>query len=163
MTELAPPPRSYGFRRFGAFVHEGFFLVALVFIAQFLVTRLAGGELKGAWRWISQAFMFIVVGGYFIGQWTGGRRTLAQKTWALALRTATGAPLALRDASLRYAAIWVGPALALGAYTAIGKPGLLFGLVNFVWVFFDRDRQTLHDRIADTRLTLQTENVASKS
>jgi uncharacterized RDD family membrane protein YckC len=152
----APPAR--GFRRFGAFIHECFFLVALVFIAYFLVTRLAGGEFKGLWRNVAQIFVFFVVGGYFIWQWTGGRRTLAQKTWSLALRTQAGAPLQFRDAAARYLAAWIGPVIALGAYTAVGKAGLLFLLVNFVWIFVDRERHTLHDRIAGTRLTLQVEN-----
>jgi uncharacterized RDD family membrane protein YckC len=162
-TEPSPPaptvaPPARGFRRFGAFIHEGFFLVALVFIAYFLVTRLAGGEFKGLWRNVAQIFVFFVVGGYFIWQWTGGRRTLAQKTWSLALRTQAGAPLQFRDAAIRYLAAWIGPVLALGVYTAVGKAGLLFLLVNFVWIFVDRERHTLHDRIAGTRLTLQVEN-----
>ena len=160
MTPTSPDalPLAKGFRRFGAFIHEGFFLVALVFIAQFLVTRLAGGEYKGLWRNISQGFLFVVIGGYFAWQWTGGRRTLAQKTWSLALRTRSGAALSLPHALKRYLAIWIGPALALGAYTAIGKPGLIFLLVNFAWSFFDTDSQTLHDRLAETRLTVQVEN-----
>ncbi len=164
--ETNPVPASSalpakGFRRFGAFIHEGFFLVALVFIAYLLVTRLAGGEFKGFWRNIAQVFVFLVMGGYFIWQWTGGRRTLAQKTWSLALRTESGAALSLRHALTRYLAAWIGPALALGAYTAIGKAGLLFLLTNFVWSFFDREGHTLHDRLAGTMLTLQIENKAA--
>ncbi len=151
-------PNAHGFRRFGAFVHEGFFLVALVFIAQFLITRLAGGEYKGLWRNISQVFLFVVIGGYFIWQWTGGRRTLAQKTWSLALRTQEGAALTLPPALKRYLAIWIGPALALGAYSAVGKLGLILLPINFAWSFFDADGQTLHDRLACTRLTMQVEN-----
>ena len=160
LTPTAPAalPLAKGFRRFGAFIHEGFFLVALVFIAQFLVTRLAGGEYKGMWRNISQAFLFVVIGGYFIWQWTGGRRTLAQKTWSLALRTQAGTALSVPDALKRYVSTWIGPALALGAYTAVGKLGLILLPINFAWSFFDTDGQTLHDRLAGTRLTLQIEN-----
>jgi uncharacterized RDD family membrane protein YckC len=149
----SPLPAARGFRRFGAFIHEGFFLVALIFIAQLLVTRLAGGELKGAWRWISQGFLFVVLGVYFVWQWTGGRRTLALKTWGLRLvRARDGAPLAFTDALTRYLAIWIGPALALGAYTAVGRVGLVFAFVGFAWAFVNRDRQTLHDQLAGTRL-----------
>jgi uncharacterized RDD family membrane protein YckC len=133
-------------------VHEGFFLVALIFIAQFLVTRLAGGELKGIWRAVSQAFLLLAMGVYFVWQWTGGRRTLALKTWGLRLLTPRGTPLTLRPALTRYAAIWIGPALALGAFMIVGIPGLLLLLTNFAWALFDRDKQTLHDRVAGTRL-----------
>jgi uncharacterized RDD family membrane protein YckC len=134
-------------------VHEGFFLVAVVFIAQFLVTRLAGGELNGIWRAVSQAFLLLVLGVYFVWQWTGGRRTLALKTWGLTLsRASDAATLGLRDALIRYAAIWIGPALALAAFISFGKPGLLLLLTNFLWVVLDRDKQTLHDRLAGTRL-----------
>jgi uncharacterized RDD family membrane protein YckC len=160
-TPSSPAPLATGFRRFGSFVHEAFFLVALIFIAHFLVTRLAGGEYKGVWRNIAQGFLFLVIGGYFIWQWTGGRRTLAQKTWSLALRTREGGALSFSHALKRYLAAWIGPALALGAGTAIGKTGLLFLLFNFVWIFFDRERQTLHDRLAGTQLTFQ--DAAAKS
>jgi uncharacterized RDD family membrane protein YckC len=155
LTTTPSAPLAKGFRRFGAFIHEAFFLVALIFIAQFLVTRLAGGEYKGMWRNIAQGFLVLVMGAYFIWQWTGGRRTLAQKTWSLALRTQSGALLTISHALKRYAAAWIGPALALGAGTAIGKAGLLFLLFNFVWIFFDREGQTLHDRLAGTRLIVQ--------
>jgi uncharacterized RDD family membrane protein YckC len=159
LTTTSPAPLAKGFRRFGTFIHEAFFLVALIFIAHFLVTRLAGGDYKGIWRNIAQVFVFLVMGVYFIWQWTGGRRTLAQKTWSLALRTREGAALSFSHALKRYLAAWIGPALALGAGTVIGKSGLLFLLFNFVWIFFDRDGQTLHDRLAGTRLTFQDASV----
>ncbi len=142
------------FRRFGAFVHEAFFLVAFIFIVELGVTRLAGGELKGLWRNISQAILFFTIGAYFIWQWTGGRRTLAQKTWQLRLQQRSGAPLALRESAIRFLAGWIGPALALGAYTAVGKVGLCLLAFNYAWALFDPQRQFLHDRIAGTQLVL---------
>jgi uncharacterized RDD family membrane protein YckC len=153
-STVSPLPSAPGFRRFGAFVHEGFFLVALIFIAVLLISRLAGaGDLKGLWRNISQLFLFVVLGVYFVWQWTGGRRTLALKTWGLRLtRARDGGALTWRDALVRYLAIWIGPALALGAFTAIGRWGIAFVFVTFVWAFFNRDRQTLHDYLAGTRL-----------
>lgn len=160
----APAPRARlpdarGFRRFGAFVHEGFFSVALLFIAEWLVTRLAGGELRGAWRTFSQVFLFAVLGVYFVWQWTGGRRTLALKTWGLRLvRARDDQPLTLRDAILRYLAAWIGPALAIGAYTALANfpfapaVSVFFLFVGFFWPLVHRNGQTLHDMIAGTRL-----------
>jgi uncharacterized RDD family membrane protein YckC len=148
----SPIPTARGFRRFGAFVHEGFFLIAVIFIAQLFVTRLAGGEFKGIWRSVSQAFLLLVLGIYFVWQWTHGRRTLALKTWGLRLLTREGGIVTLRHALLRYAALWIGPGLALLAYTQVGKGGLILLLTNFVWALFDHDKQTLHDRLASTRL-----------
>jgi uncharacterized RDD family membrane protein YckC len=142
------------FRRFGAFVHEAFFLVAFVFIVELGITRLAGGELKGLWRNISQVALFLAIGAYFIWQWTGGRRTLAQKTWQLRLQKENSGNLSLGTSVSRYVAAWIGPALALGAYTAVGKLGLWLMLFNFVWALIDREKQFLHDRIAHTQLVV---------
>jgi uncharacterized RDD family membrane protein YckC len=59
------------------------------------------------------------------------------KTWRLRLQQCDGAPLDVRTALLRYFAAMAG-AILMGA--------------GFLWAFFDRDRQFLHDRIARTRI-----------
>lgn len=73
---------------------------------------------------------------YFVWSWTNGRCTLPMQTLGLKLITAAGDELSIRTAALR---------------AVLAVPSVLFG-VGFLWAIFDRDSQTLHDRLAGTRL-----------
>lgn len=153
-------------RRFGAFVHELLFLVAYLFIVGIIFAAFSGESmalgrpqiLSGAILVFQQLYLFISIGGYFIYFWTNDRRTLAFKTWQLRLVTAdpsAGVP-STKQATIRYLATWVGPALALAVYVTIGgKSGPLWLIAlfsNFLWALVDRNRQFLHDRLAQTRV-----------
>ena len=102
---------------------------------------------------------FAVFALYCTWFWTRGRRSLAQKTWSLALVDTNGRVPDVRRALIRYFALWIGPALALAAYVALTRVGhARFGAIllgfNFAWALVDRRRAFLHDRIADTRLVV---------
>ncbi len=154
-------------RRIGAALYELLLLTAFAFITQFLLLPLvspghaAGASALSIPSTAARVFLFCAQFAafalYFCWFWTHGRRTLAQKTWALRIVTADGQMLALKRALLRYFALWVGPALALATWlplTAAGHRGyaaipLAF---NFLWALVDRQRLFLHDRIAGTRI-----------
>jgi uncharacterized RDD family membrane protein YckC len=168
--EAAPPTGDAGLlRRLGAALYELLLLTALAFITQFaLLPLVSPGHAATAKaltipppavRTIVFCAQFAVFALYFTWLWTNGRRTLAQKTWALALVDARGHPPDTRRALIRYFALWIGPALALAAYVALAPAGhgrlaaiLLAG--NFLWAFVDRRHAFLHDRIAGTRLVV---------
>ena len=157
-------------RRIGALIYEGLLLTALLFVAGFALVPLVSPEpaaMVPAARTLqlpsvpARAFTFLAlfsVGAlYFVGSWTGGRRTLPMKTWRLRLVGPDGAPPDRRRALVRYFAAWIGPAAALAAYLALRPSGLSahgIWLVGFgwLWALVDRDRSFLHDRIAGTRL-----------
>lgn len=110
-------------------------------------------------RHLSAAVIFAVGGIYCGWFWSAGRRSLAMKTWRLALATASGGPVTVPTATLRYLACWVGPALAIASYQALeplgyGRWASLLLAVNYAWAFIDRDRLFLQDRVARTRLVL---------
>jgi uncharacterized RDD family membrane protein YckC len=81
------------------------------------------------------------------------------KTWRLALVDASGAPVSPRRALVRYAAAWIGPALAVAVYALLAPHGLgalawpVLAL-NWLAAFVDPDRRFLHDRVAGTRLVM---------
>ena len=151
-------------RRLGALLYEALLLIAMAFIAGFAFLPLLSPP--GADRTaltipplLARTVLFgALVGGaawYYTWSWSNGRRTLPQKTWRLQLVDVHGHALARRTALARYAAGWIGPALALIAYAALRPApaarlaaGLLF--FNYAWSIFDRDRLFLHDRIAGT-------------
>jgi uncharacterized RDD family membrane protein YckC len=94
---------------------------------------------------------------YFVWSWTGGRRTLAMKTWRMRIVNAQGGPLSYKDALMRYAAAWIGPSLALIVYglltpEGLGPIALVMLPLNYFAALFDPDKQFLHDRIAGTRI-----------
>lgn len=85
-----------------------------------------------------QGHFLLVLLVYFVFFWSGGRQTLAMKTWRLHLLTNAGQPLTPPRALLRFLLCW---------------PSLLLGGIGVLWAVFDRDGQFLHDRLAGTRLT----------
>ncbi len=157
----------------GATVYEGLLVGALVIAVGFallpavtptLTPGAAGASdsrslyvMSSAARVLS-AIVTVAVGAAYCGWfWSGGRRTLAMKTWRLTLRTPAGDILSVRRALARFLACWVGPTLAIGAFAALrpvgqGEWATALLAFNYVWALFDADRQFLQDRIAGTRL-----------
>jgi uncharacterized RDD family membrane protein YckC len=110
-------------------------------------------------RVFSACLVFAAVGLYFIGFWTGGRRTLPMKTWRLALVRSDGRVVDAQTAVLRYLGGWIGPLAALVAYAALhpmnlGAHAAWLLPIGYVWPLVDPDRQFLHDRIAGTRIVM---------
>jgi uncharacterized RDD family membrane protein YckC len=156
-------------RRIAAVTYESLLLGALVLALGFAMLPLSGlsttGErslavLPPAARAVSFSIIFAVCGAYSVWSWTGGRRTLAMKTWRIALENASGPVVTARQALLRYLACWIAPACAILAYLPLrhdghGRWALALLALNHAWAFIDPDRQFLHDRIAGTRLVAQ--------
>lgn len=154
-------------RRLAAIAYEALLVTALVLVLGFLMLPLVSPRAASGTGALSIPALparaglffvtFAVLAVYFGWSWTGGRATLAQKTWRLRIVDRDGAPIPRRTALARYLAAWIGPALALIAYLALQPRGLgahagwLIAL-NFLWAAIDRDRQFLHDRVAGTRV-----------
>ena len=153
-------------RRIGALFYEALLLIAMAFGVGFALLPLVSPVGSGSQdlvvpRLLARALMgCVLVGGaaiYYGWCWSRGRRTLPQKTWRLQLVDRDGGPVTWPEAMLRYAAVWIGPAMALAGYSALQTTGharnaLAFMLVNYCWALFDRDGQFLHDRVAGTRV-----------
>ncbi len=109
-------------------------LILAVMLPYLLLGVLWNISVPGVVGW---AHVFVVLGLYFGWFWHRGQ-TLAMSTWRLRLvDAATGGPVSVGRALLRYMLSW--PSL------------LLFG-TGLLWALVDRDRQFLHDRLAGTRL-----------
>lgn len=154
-------------RRIGALAYEALLLVAMAFGVGFMLLPLVSPSAGGTQHdlaipsLLARAITFCaLVGGaalYYAWCWSHGRRTLPQKTWRLRLASREGGAPSWPQALLRYAAAWIGPAMALAGYAALQgtdhpRNALAFILVNYCWALFDRDGQFLHDRIAGTRV-----------
>jgi uncharacterized RDD family membrane protein YckC len=110
-----------------------------------------------------QAWLFFVLGLYFVWFWCHGGQTLPMKTWRIRLVTDDGRPVTPKLALIRYffSWLWFVPGLALAwLVQAQAWMLVLFPTLNFLlWAatpLLDKDRQFLHDRLAGTRLIVAT-------
>ena len=126
-------------RRIMALLYESLLAFAVAFFAAWAFFAVAGEIGSGFTRHLFQAYIFVVLGGYFVLCWRRGGGTLAMHTWRLRLVRRDGARVGLGQAWLRYALAW---------------PSFLLLGAGILWALVDRDRQFLHDRLAGTRIVL---------
>jgi uncharacterized RDD family membrane protein YckC len=168
MPETAFPPASLAApsgtpsvkRRLLAMVYEGFLLLAVAALTTALFMLATQNRHGPLYYYGQMAALFLVIGAYFIYNWTNSGHTLAMKTWRLCLVTGLDARVSLRTAALRYlfAWGWFVPAFAVRTLFGLngkGEIAALYAVGILAWAltaFLDKDRQFLHDRLAGTRL-----------
>lgn len=135
-TPLAGPTVPGVGKRLLSAAYEALLAFAVAFLAGLAFYGAAAGRLAGGQRLLFQAYLFLVLGIYFVWCWSRGR-TLPMQTWRMQIVRHDGRRVEVGRAALRYALAWLS-ILALGS--------------GFLWAWFDRDRQFLHDRLAGTRL-----------
>lgn len=156
-AELRAPPLP---RRLACMVYESVILFGVVMIAGYLYSSLTQQRhaLQGTTG--LQAFLFVVLGIYFVGFWSRSGQTLPMKTWHIRVVRRDGRSLPQWQALLRYAAAWLWfvPALASAHHAGV-RGGLALSVVLFAgvaaYVLLARlraDRQFLHDVVCGTRL-----------
>lgn len=147
-------------RRLACFIYEGVLLFGVVMAAG-LVYSIATGQrhalvgLHGL-----QAFVFTVVGAYFVGFWSKSGQTLAMQTWRIRLITAAGEPVTGGQALCRYLLSWLWflPALAAVYYSGLkGGLAIFASLAAGVLAYAALSRlhprgQYLHDAVCGTQL-----------
>jgi uncharacterized RDD family membrane protein YckC len=154
-------------RRLAGVAYEALLLVALLFLATFVLSAIVapGRAVAGqalqlpdlTTRVLLFCALFAVAALYFVWSWTGGHRTLPMKTWRMRIVDRAGGPTTYKMALARYLAGWIGPGVALVTYVVL-KPYGLAGvaivplLLNYLAAFVDPERQFLHDRVAGTRI-----------
>ena len=123
--------------RIAAMIYESLLVIAVVFVASFIIIPIVG-EMHMPWqRYLFQVYILSILFGYFSAFWLRSGQTLAMKTWRIRLVNRAGGPLSFKQAALRF---------------VLALLGLLLVGVGFWWALIDRDRQFLHDRIVGTRL-----------
>lgn len=123
-------------------VYEGLLLIGPLLVIAFLYSVItdfndqSAPQYEAAKRLGLQAVITLSVIAYFAWGWSKGRCTLPMQTLGLRVQLRNGADLSVQQALIR----------ALAAFPST------FLLVGFIWAMFDRDSQTLHDRLLGTRL-----------
>jgi uncharacterized RDD family membrane protein YckC len=147
-------------RRMACFVYEGVLLFGVLMIAGYLFSSLTQQRHALLGRHALQAFLFIVLGIYFVWFWSRSGQTVAMKAWHIRLVTHDGKPVSQARALGRYGLswLWFVPALAAlflsGLKSSAAICGLLFAGVA-VYAALSRlhpQRQFWHDAVCGTRL-----------
>jgi uncharacterized RDD family membrane protein YckC len=146
-------------RRMACFVYEGVLLFGVVMIAGWLYSTLTQQRHALHGQHGLQAFLFVVLGIYFVLFWTRGGQTVAMKAWHIRLVMADGRPVSQRRALARYllAWLWFLPALVT-AWAAGLRGGAIFVLLAIgvfayaLLALLHPQRQFLHDTACGTRL-----------
>lgn len=135
--EAIPEPLPSIRRRLASMLYESLLLLGV--LAAMIVPLVLLGAFAGIQLSIAtlRVYMSLGLALYFLWHWSGGRQTLAMRTWKLSIATPAGGLPPPWRLALRYALAW--PSLALGG-------------VGILWALVDRDRQFLHDRLAGTRI-----------
>ncbi|HJV95224.1 MAG TPA: RDD family protein [Albitalea sp.] len=147
-------------RRLAAFIYEGVLLFGVVMISGYLFSSLTQQRNAMVGRHGLQAFLFVVIGIYFIWFWSHGGQTVAMKAWHIRLLDRDGRPVTQPRALARYLLSWLWflPAL-LALYVAGTRDGLvIFGVMLIGATLYallaqlHPSRQFVHDIICGTRL-----------
>ena len=126
-------------RRLAALVYDSLLLFALLFAATVPVLLVTGGHAVGPSEPAYTAWLLAVSYVYLGWCWTRSEQTLGMRAWRMRVRTREGEQLGWRHALVRFAA----------ALVSIGTAG-----IGLLWVAFDRDRLSLHDRLSGTVLEM---------
>lgn len=130
-------------RRLVAMVYDALLVCAVAMIAVAITLPLSGGEAvadhAGVQRTAMQLWIVLVTGGFFSWFWVHGGQTLGLKAWGMRVVRDDGSPLRWRDAALRFA--WAIPSLGLAG-------------LGLLWMAFDHQRLTVHDRFSRTRVVI---------
>lgn len=147
-------------RRLACFVYEGVLLFGVVMIGGYLYSALTQQRHALQGQTGLQAFLFLLLGIYFVGFWTKGGQTVAMKTWRIRVVDRHGQPLAQGRALARYLLSWIWFLPALATVHVYGLRGALetlaavaTGVVAYAALARLRaDRQFWHDAVCGSRL-----------
>jgi uncharacterized RDD family membrane protein YckC len=132
------PVRAALGHRLLAMLYDALLVFAVAFFAGLAFYAVTGNLPAALKRHLFQAYLFVVLGAYFVFCWCRGG-TLAMRTWKLRLVRADGGRPHRAQAWLRYALAW---------------PSIVLLGAGLLWALVDRDRQFLHDRLARTRIVM---------
>ncbi|MFZ6687065.1 RDD family protein [Undibacterium sp. SXout11W] len=161
----APPLR----RRLICMIYEAMLLFGIVFVFDFIFDVATQSKSALILRNGRQAWLFFVIGTYFIYCWSRSGQTLAMQTWCIRVTDLDGSKLPLIKAIVRYflAWMWFIPAMALGYQFGLKEWPMiiLVALGALAWALtsrLDKDGQFLHDKLAKTRLIQVPEKTQTK-
>ena len=146
-------------RRLISIVYESLLALAVLFLPFLAFELVVQGAHTPLTEHLRQCLAFLVMGAYFIHQWSREGQTLAMKTWRLKLVLPGHAHVPLRVAAYRYVLSWmwllpgilVSYALDLQHWQALSAVGI--GMLAWsATALFTGNGQFLHDKLLGTQI-----------
>ncbi|MGE4349891.1 MAG: RDD family protein [Candidatus Berkiella sp.] len=125
------------FRRLAALVYDAFIVFSLAILATAFALILNEGQSFQNVQYLFLSYLFIVIASFLTWFWQRSGQTLGMLSWKIKVVQANLKPLTWKKAWLRLLV-----AIPLS---------LLFG-ITWLWCFFDKQKQSLHDRICGTQV-----------
>lgn len=147
-------------RRMACFLYEGVLLFGVLMAAGLVYSIVTQQRHALVGLHGMQAFLFIVLGAYFVWFWSRSGQTLAMQTWHIRLLTTQGRPVGRLRALCRYLLSWLWflPALATVYAAGLKSTAAVFTALFagvLVYAALSRlhpQRQYWHDVVCGTRL-----------
>ena len=124
-------------RRLAAIIYDILLLFAVLFAATAILMPFTQGEAIGSNNLLYLFYLLTWTYIFFAWQWTHGGQTLGMRAWKIKLTDRSGHIIGWGTASKRFF-------LAMLSW--------LFAGMGYIWVLFDPDKLTFHDRYSGTRL-----------
>lgn len=147
--------------------YEGLLLFGVIFITAWLFSTLTQTRHALDNRHAQMAFLFVVLGIYFIWFWARGQ-TLAMKTWHIRIVDRQGQAVSQTRALVRYVLSWLWFLPPLAVLAPFHRSGAEVALLVTGWVVvwallarFHPQRQFVHDVLAGTRLISAQPKIAA--
>ena len=137
-----PMPAGLG-KRLLAISYDLLLLAALLFIAEILPVALNHGTaINPGNGWLvfyvlHPLYLLFVCFGFLGWFWTHGGQTLGMKTWKLKMVSLNEGAISWQQAGLRFATSLL---------------SWLCGGLGFIWIVFDKDKRSWHDRVSATKV-----------
>ena len=146
-------------RRLISIVYESLLALAVLFLPFLAFELVVQGAHTPLTEHLRQCLAFLVMGAYFIHQWSRDGQTLAMKTWRLKVVLPGHAHVPLRMAAYRYVLSWmwllpgilVSYAMGLQHWQALSAVGIGMLAWSGTALFTDNG-QFLHDKLLGTQL-----------
>lgn len=116
-------------RRFLAILYDAFLIVAIWMTSTTLMVALMtdGAEVTGI---LFQLFLYLELAAFYIYFWKVTGQTLGMQVWKIRLQTHEGELLNYKQCTVRF---------------LVATLSVLVVGIGFLWIFFNKDRLTLHD------------------
>ena len=122
-------------RRLAALLYDSLLLFGVVFTATVVLLPFTGGQAIMPGNIAYQAYLLGLIVLFYGWCWTHGGQTLGMKAWRIRVQTPDGRCLSWERSALRLLC-------ALLSWLSLG--------LGYIWVLFDSDQKTWHDRLSNT-------------
>ncbi len=125
------------YRRLAAMVYDLFIVFSFLLLATTIALIINKGQSLLPYQYLFLTYLFISTGLFLGWFWTRGGQTLGMLAWKIKLVDDNGINISWTTAFLRY---------------TLAIPSIGLGAIGLMWCLFDKNKQSLHDRLAKTKV-----------